>query len=304
MSLTDRLIALTLPVVPRPIVGRVAAHYIAGETLEDAVATVRELNQGGLLATVDVLGEEIRAESEADALAAEYGRLLKAIGREGLQAGVSVKLTGLGLDLAADRCRDRVERLVQWAADVDAFVRIDMEDSSRTDATLALHHDLRERGHGNVGVVLQACLRRTLADARVLADAGADVRLCKGIYREPEAIAHTDREAIRTSYLQSCEVLLAGSGRVAFATHDEKLVSACLQLAGGHERHEFQMLLGVQEGLRARLVAAGERMRVYVPYGRRWYEYSVRRLQENPRIAGHVARATLDRVFSRRPRGS
>jgi proline dehydrogenase len=303
MSVVDRVIARTLPYVPRPVVGRVASRYIAGEHLEDAVGVVQSLNAAGMKATVDALGEDIRTREESRAVLDEYHRALGAIREHRLEAGLSVKPTALGLELSRELCEGQLLEIVAAAGEQGAFVRIDMEDSSHTDETLDLYERVRSLGHENVGVVLQAMLRRTVGDARRLAAQRAEVRICKGIYREPEAIAYVDDDAVRESFVETLDVLRAGGARVAVATHDEALVrSAQARLHHGdvgEAGYEFQMLLGIREDLRSRMVAEGERMRVYVPYGVRWYEYSVRRLKENPRIAGHVARALAARALGR-----
>jgi proline dehydrogenase len=172
-----------------------------------------------------------------------------------------------------------------------------MEDSTTTDDTLRMYRELRDIGLDNVGVVLQARLRRTLDDIAALADLRPNVRICKGIYLEPESIAYTDFEEIRASFVRSLEALVETASFVGIATHDEFLISEGKRIA--RERYEFQMLLGVRESLGQELVRGGERLRIYVPFGRQWYEYSLRRLQENPRIAGYVATDTVGRLLSR-----
>jgi proline dehydrogenase len=308
MTVTDRLVARTLPLVPRPIVGRVAAPYIAGERLSDMVDCVRRLNAGGMRATVDVLGEAITNRAESRAVVDEYERVLDLIRSERLDANLSIKPTAFGLELSPELCHDQVRELVELAASDGTFVRIDMEDSSTTDGTLDLYERLRDDGFENLGVVLQAMLRRTVGDARRVAQRQASVRVCKGIYREPRRLAYQDREIVRRSYLETCRVLAEAGCRVAFATHDERLVYEARHLVQDlqlpPERYEFQMLLGVEEELRALIVAEGHPLRVYVPYGDRWYEYSVRRLQENPSIAGHVTRALVTRIAGRVRGGS
>ena len=233
-----------------------------------------------------------------------YHEALAAIEREGLDANVSVKLTGFGLKLDVDLCRGLVEELVRDAAARGNFVRIDMEDSSTTDDTLRLYRELRERGHDNVGVVLQAYLRRTLTDIRALSDLCPNVRLCKGIYVEPPELAFQEFESVRASFVRALEELLAAGAYVGIATHDEWLVDEAERLVreAGRSRdgYEFQMLLGVSTRLGDRLVRDGHRLRVYVPFGERWYAYSLRRLQENPKIAGYVAADTFGRIFPRR----
>jgi proline dehydrogenase len=299
VTLLDKTIVRLLPVVPRPVVQLFSARYIAGSTLGDAVATVRALNGDGKMATVDVLGEEITREDEARAIAKAYCDVFAAIDREGLDANVSVKPTALGLDLSSDLCRENLELLLA-AADGN-FVRIAMEDSSTTSETLRLYRDLREDGHTNVGVVLQAYLRRTLDDIRSLADLRPNVRLCKGIYVEPPSIAYTDHDAVRANYVRALDALLEADAYVGIATHDEWLIGRALERVDGMARdaYELQMLLGVREERASQLVAAGHRLRVYVPFGEHWYRYSLRRLQENPAMAGTIARATVGRVLGR-----
>jgi proline dehydrogenase len=301
VSLLDRAIVRALPVVPRPVVRRLSAPYISGPSLDDALRVVRRLNAEGKLATIDVLGEEIRSTAESDAIAAAYHQVLARIADEGLDANVSVKLTALGLELSLDTCRAHLEEVVRDARDRGSFVRVDMEDSSTTDATLALYRGLRDAGHENVGVVLQSRLRRTPDDVPGL----ANVRLCKGIYLEPPAIAFQDPDEIRACFVRTLEALLAQGSYVALATHDEKLIGTSLRLVREHglgpEGYELQMLLGVRAERADELVRQGHRVRVYVPYGTHWYEYSLRRLKENPRIAGHVARDTLRRLRAFRP---
>ncbi len=197
---------------------------------------------------------------------------------------MSVKPTAVGLKLGYEVGSANVEALVRHAAETGNFVRIDMEDSTTTDDTLRMYRELREAGLDNVGVVLQARLRRTLDDIAALADLQPNVRICKGIYLEPEEIAFTEFEEIRESYVRSLEALVETASYVGIATHDEFLISEGKRIA--KERYEFQMLLGVRASLGRELVQEGERLRIYVPFGRQWYEYSLRRLQENPRIAG------------------
>jgi proline dehydrogenase len=294
VSLLDRALVSVLPAVPKPVVQLFSARYIAGSTLADAVQVVRRLNAGGKLATIDVLGEEITREDEAHAIAQAYRDVFAAIEREGLASNVSVKLTGLGLNLAYDLCRENLESILAQGQ----FVRIDMEDSSTTDETLRLYRELREDGHENVGIVLQAYLRRTLDDIYAIADLRPNVRLCKGIYVEPPALAFTDYEAVRANYVKALRALSVVDGaHVAIATHDEWLIGEALRLLPAS--YEFQMLLGVREERATQLVHEGHRLRVYVPFGEQWYRYSLRRLQENPAMAGTIARSTVGRLLGR-----
>jgi proline dehydrogenase len=298
MSASNRLLVTTLPLVPKPIVGRVASRYVAGETLDDALRVVRELNAQGAMATIDVLGEEVKEREKATAAVAEYLRVFEAIRQHGLDANVSIKLTLLGLKIDQGFCRDNVGQIAQVARAHGNFVRIDMEDSSCTEATLAIYRELQVR-HGNLGVVLQAYMRRTLADIAALPAEGASVRICKGIYVEPREIAWKGYETVRANYVAALEKMLDRGIYAAIATHDEYLVERAVALLDKRqvprERYEFQMLLGVDEQLRRILIAAGHRLRVYVPYGRDWYPYSMRRLRENPEVARHVLKAMVAR---------
>jgi proline dehydrogenase len=298
LAVLDRAIVRLLPSVPKSMVRRIADRYIAGESLADAVRVVGQLNAEGKSATVDVLGEEVKRPYEASDIVQAYHDVFEAIERHQLDSNVSVKLTGLGLKLGYKLCRRNLETVVRHAAESGNFVRIDMEDSSTTDATLRLYRELREAGLDNVGVVLQARLRRTPDDIAALADLRPNVRLCKGIYIEPPTIAWTSFDLIRAAFVRRLEALLESASYVGIATHDEFLIAEGKRLA--RERYEFQMLLGVRPNLGTSLVRDGERLRIYVPFGRQWYEYSIRRLQENPKIAGYVASDTVGRVFARR----
>jgi proline dehydrogenase len=279
------------------VVQRLSSRYIAGPTLNDALRVVRKLNAKGKLATIDVLGEEISNADEARAIAGQYLDVLARLDAEELDSNVSVKLTGLGLELDLDLCRENLEAVVDDAAARGNFVRIDMEDSTTTDRTLQLYRELRAAGRSNLGVVLQAYLRRTLDDIEGL----DNVRLCKGIYLEPVEIAYKEFEAVRANYVRSLERIVAEGIYVGIATHDEYLIREALRIVRDvpRDRYEFQMLLGVRPDRADELVAEGYRVRVYVPYGTHWYEYSIRRLQENPKIAGYIAADTVGRVLKR-----
>jgi proline dehydrogenase len=301
MGLVDSTIVRFLPAVPKPVVRKISERYIAGEDLDHALVVVRRLNDQGKLATIDVLGEEITSPEEARAIAAAYRESLDAFERGRLESNVSVKPTALGLKLGYDLCRENLEDVVRRAAELGNFVRIDMEDSSTTDDTLRLYRDLRAAGFDNVGVVFQARLKRTLQDIRELADVRPNVRLCKGIYLESPEIAYRDFDSIRASFVQALEELLEGRCYVGIATHDEWLVEQGQRLTGarglGREEYEFQMLLGVRPSLGDELVRGGHRLRIYTPFGDHWYAYSLRRLQENPKIAGYIAADTVGRLI-------
>jgi proline dehydrogenase len=301
VTLIDRALVQMLPAVPRPVVQRLSSRYIAGPELDDAVRVVQELNERGRMATIDVLGEEVTTPEEALLLVDEYRRVFDAIRDVGLDSNVSVKPTGLGLTIDREICRENIAEIVRCAAERDSFVRIDMEDATTTSDTLDVYRELRGESLDRVGVVLQARLRRTLDDVAALADLGPNVRLCKGIYLEPPDIAYEDFDEIRASFVAALRALLDAGAYVAVATHDDWLVDRALELLDerglGPEEYEFQMLLGVREELGDALVRDGHRLRIYVPYGRRWYEYSMRRLQENPRIATYVALDTVNRLL-------
>jgi proline dehydrogenase len=300
VTLLDRAIVRVLPAVPRPVVRRLSQRYIAGPTLDDAVGVVRSLNHEAKMATIDVLGEEITRREEATALLAEYEDVLDRVSREALDSNISVKLTGLGLNLDHEFCCDNISELVREAGARSSFVRIDMEDSSTTSETLALYRELREQGLDNVGVVLQAYMKRTLADIAGLADLRPNVRVCKGIYVEPPAVAFQEFESVRMNFVEAVGALMEAGCYVAVATHDDWVIGEALALIEerglGPSDYEFQMLLGVRPELGDELVREGHRLRIYVPFGRQWYEYSLRRLQENPKIAGYVALDTLKRL--------
>jgi proline dehydrogenase len=295
VALLDRALVRLLPAVPKPLVQRLSSRYIAGPALEDALRVVRALNDEGKLATIDVLGEEISSHDEARAIAGQYHDVLAQIDEQGLNSNISVKLTGLGLELDHELCRDNLEAVVRDAAARGSFVRIDMEDSSTTERTLQLYRTLRDAGHTNLGVVLQAYMRRTLDDLPGL----DNVRLCKGIYVEPHSIAYREFHEVRANYVRALERLVAQGSYVGIATHDEYLIQEGLRVvrdAGlSREQYEFQMLLGVRPERGDELVTDGHRLRIYVPYGTDWYEYSLRRLQENPKIAGYVVRDAVGR---------
>jgi len=300
----DRLIAASLPAVPRPVVRRIADRYIAGETLDDAVSTVRDLNIRGAMATVDVLGEFISRPEEAEETATEYERALDAIAAGQLDANVSVKLSALGIEIDRELVDRTLGRVLTSAERHRIFVRIDMEHSGLTDETLAVYRDLRDAGHEDVGIVIQSYMRRAEADVAALRDLTPSVRLVKGIYIEPEDVAFQTMPEINASYLRLLEQLVDQGSYVAIATHDRALLDGALALIDrrglGQDRYEFQMLLGVAENARRRLIADGHHLRVYVPFGRAWYAYSVRRLKENPRIAGYVAADVVKRLRPRR----
>jgi proline dehydrogenase len=300
MSVVDRAIAFALPAVPKPVVGYFSRPYIAGATADDAFRVVRSLAREGAMATLDILGEFVTTPEEVETNALAYTALLEKIRAEGLQdTNVSVKLTALGLTLDRELCLRKMRDLVGTAARLENFVRIDMEDSPCTDPTLAVYRTLRAEFPGRVGVVLQSRLRRTLDDVDALTEEPANFRLCKGIYLEPREIAYTDPELIRSNFTLALERMIERGAYVGIATHDERLAWEALRLVRKvslpRDRYEFQMLLGVDETLRRILIRDGHRLRVYVPFGEKWHAYSMRRLRENPQVAGYILKALLRR---------
>lgn len=299
MSLFNTVVARTLPYIPKSIVGQVSKRYIAGTTLQDAVRVVQDLNARGMMATLDLLGEDIHDVAEAVATKDEWLKIVRAIHDQKLDSNVSLKLSQLGLRIDGDLCYNNVRAIVQAAREVGNFVRIDMEDSSTTDGTLELYRRLREEGFDNVGVVIQAYLRRSESDVRALVKMKANFRICKGIYIEPEEIAYRDREEVRRNFVMLLRIIMESGCYVGIATHDEYVIEKAYELVHklglAKDRYEFQMLLGVREGLRDSIVRQGHRLRVYVPFGEKWYAYSVRRLKENPQIAGYILKAMFMR---------
>ena len=296
MSLFSRLVVTTLPLVPKFIVGRVAAPYVAGASLDDALATIRQLNAEGAMATIDILGEEVAERAKAAAFTEQYLEVLDAIQRHGVDSNVSVKPTMLGLKIDESYFAENMARLAEAAKERNNFLRLDMEDRTCTDATLRVYKSLHER-YGNVGTVLQAYMRRTVQDIDELPAEGANIRLCKGIYVEPREVAFKGYDTVRANFLAALERMLERGVYAAIATHDEYLVCGALALIRRYgvpkERYEFQMLLGVDPQLRRILLGRGHRLRVYVPFGRDWYQYSIRRLRENPEVARHVLKAMI-----------
>ena len=289
----NRTLVSLLPLVPRPLVWRFSRRYIAGKSLDAALECVQDLNQNGMSATLDVLGEDTTSTDDCLEGRDLYLRALEKIEKQELDCNISVKLSQMGLRFDPELCRSVMRDLVSAAEERRNFVRIDMEDASVTQITLDIYRELR-RQYRCVGTVIQAYLFRTPKDvAQLLEEKIGHLRLCKGIYVESPEIAITDREGIRDAYNEILDQLIEGDAeKIAIATHDRPLVDAALERIEKHqlpkERYEFQMLLGVTEGIRKELVDGGHPLRVYVPFGEQWYAYSSRRLRENPQIAGHV----------------
>ena len=282
-------------------------RYVAGEELADGIVVAQTLNTQGLMATVDNLGESVTSPAQARLATAGYLEALEAIAHDQVDANVSLKLTQLGLDLSRELCVAHLRSILERARELDTFVRIDMESSAYTQRTLDVHAELWNEGFHNVGVVLQTYLYRTAADVERAIEMGVRVRLCKGAYLEPARVAYPHKEDVDANYARLMERLLLHGSYPALATHDERLIRRAMQIADEHglgpERFEFQMLFGVRRDLQLRLVQQGYRVRIYVPYGREWYPYLVRRLAERPANLMFFVRSMVQETLAGRRNG-
>ena len=298
MHLLNRSVVAALPLVPRPVVRYFAGRYIAGETLQDAVNCVRQLNGEGVRATLDVLGEDVTKKEEAVASRMQSNEVLHTIVREKLNSNLSIKLTSLGLKLDKGFCAENVREILKVAAGYGIFVRFDMEDHTCTSDTIDIFQTLH-KDFPATGIVVQAYLRRTRDDVARLASAKTNFRLCKGIYKEAKEIAFQDREEVRRNFVGLLTLMLKEQCYVGIATHDSFLVDAACglikEMGLRKDQYEFQMLLGVRPELRRSLLRDGHVVRLYVPFGEHWYGYSTRRFKENPEIAGYVFKALFSR---------
>lgn len=291
MSLFHNLVVKIVQVMPENVVWIFSKKYIAGKSLQSAVATVQQLNSRGIYATLDVLGESVKTIEEAIEAKNKALEVFNAIVKNKLQANLSIKPTQMGLAIDKEFAYQQILELVKRADSIKNFVRIDMEDSPYTDITLEVYKRIFSE-YKNVGVVLQAYLKRTINDTIILNKIGTNYRLCKGIYIEPATIAYKDKQAIRDNFIKNLELMLKSGNYVGIATHDEYLINKAydliMQMNIPKDKFEFQMLLGVREDLRDKINKDGYKIRIYVPFGEDWYKYSIRRLQENPNIAGHI----------------
>lgn len=296
MSFFDDAILALLPMIPKVLTKRVAGRYVAGESLADAVSTVKLVMGQGTCATVDILGENAESREESEEATSLYMRALAAIQSENLDTNISVKPTHLGLRVDKEFCLGNIDRLVAKAKEIGNFIRIDMEDHTTTTDTLDMYRRLRE-SRGNVGVAIQSYLKRSESDVRAVASQDANFRLCKGIYVEPLDIAYHKMSEINENFMTLLEIMLEAGSYVGIATHDDKLIAASERLIErlglGSKGYEFQMLLGVKERIRREIVSRGHKMRVYVPFGEDWFPYSLRRLKENPKMARNTIRELL-----------
>lgn len=277
--------------------GGFAHRFIAGESVEDAVAAVKGVAAQGLLLTMDYLGESVATTEEADAATRDYLRILDTIVRSGIERNISLKLTQLGLDVDRATCVDNLRRILEPATEHGFFVRIDMENSPYTDVTLQVFETLWGQGYRNIGVVLQSYLMRTEADARRIIALGGRIRLVKGAYKEPKEVAYQKKSDVDDAYLRLMQLLLDESTYPAIATHDPVMLDATRDYAArkgyAKDRFEFQMLFGIRRDLQASLAAAGYPMRIYVPFGEQWFPYFMRRLGERPANIGFVLKSML-----------
>lgn len=296
MGLLEWAVTAAMPLLPTPFMRRLSARYIAGETLDQAAAALRALSQRGHPGIVNLLGEDAEDEAAARAALAEFRRAADRVAADGLDAYVSVKPTHFCLREDPALALRLYRELLGHCAPLGLRVRVEMEDHTTTDATLALFEELR-REFDNVGLVLQSRLLRTPNDIARLAPGPLDVRMVKGIYLEPARIAHVDPEPIRAAFVECCELLHERGARIGFATHDELLATRLLDRVRArglaHDAYELQVLMGVREPLWDAWRAAGHTVRVYVPYGPEWRAYSTRRLRRNPQILRHVLRNML-----------
>ncbi len=290
----NNLIVTFVKLLPKSVVYIFAKPYIAGIKLEDGLNTVKELNKKGICATMDVLGESISNLDEAETAANEILEVLDAIDREKLDSNVSVKPTQIGLMLDEDFCYQKMVSILERAKKYNNFIRIDMEDSATTDRIIKLYRRTKEK-YENVGIVVQAYLKRTIDDVQKLNKDGAHYRLCKGIYIEPEKIAYRDRQKVRDNFMEILEQMFEDGTYVGIATHDKYLIDKSYELIENRsiekDKYEFQMLYGVRSDLRDKINSDGHKIRIYVPFGEHWYHYSVRRLQENPVLAWYITKS-------------
>ena len=296
----NKVIAAILPYFPKKFMWIFSKAYISGETIEDAMRVSKELNGNGIKVTLDVLGEFIKTLEEAEENKKEYLNLIDVTFKSGVDGNFSVKPTSFGMLIDEEACYKHIREIVMKAAYYNSFIRIDMEDSPCTDMEIKLFRRLKTEFPANVGIVIQAYLKRTLNDIKGLADLNSEkyplsFRLCKGIYIEPEAIAYKKYEEVNQHFLEELEYMFRNKIHVGIATHDKPLINGAYKLLKQYNvpknLYEFQMLYGVTPRLRESVVKDGHTMRVYVPFGKKWFGYSTRRLKENPKMASHIIKA-------------
>jgi proline dehydrogenase len=274
-----------------------ARRFIAGETIDEAIPAGRSIEAAGLMLTLDLLGESVATIPEADAATRSYLGVIERIVSSGIERNISLKLTQLGLSIDRATCVDNLRRILDVAARHAFFVRVDMEDSPFTQVTLDIVDTVWQLGYRNVGTVLQSYLRRSLGDAKRLNEMGVRIRLVKGAYKEPRSVAFQQKAEVDASFVEIMKVLLASGAYPAVATHDPVMIEATKVFATERkipaDRYEFQMLYGIRRDLQSQLLSEGYRVRVYVPFGREWFPYFMRRLGERPANIGFVIRGLL-----------
>lgn len=284
-----------MPIVPKAIIKKVASKYIAGPTLEDAIRVTKDFEAKGGTTTIDVLGEFVTERERALHETEMSSKVLTAIKDNKIKTYLSIKPTSLGLDVDFDFAYTNISGIIRKAYDNNIFVRIDMENSPYTDKTFDIFKKLRAEGLDNVGLVIQAMMRRSADDLKMLAPYKPFIRLCKGIYREAPEIAYQGKEEVRDNYKKLFRYMVDNEFKLGIATHDEPLIQFALneieKTKLPQERYEFQMLLGVREERRDSILRAGHKLRIYCPFGEDWYGYSTRRLKENPAMAGMIFKA-------------
>ena len=272
-------------------------RFIAGETLDEAIAAARAIQAGGMNVTLDQLGESVTTISGADAATRIYLQTVDAIVLAGVERNISLKLSQLGLNIDRATCTDNLRRILEASRPHDFFVRIDMEESSTVPATLEVFQSVWDQGSRHVGLVLQSALYRSEEDARRLSDAGVRIRLVKGAYKEPKSVAYQKKADVDAAFVRIMDQLLRTGTYPALATHDPAIIDAARRMAAanriGNDRYEFQMLYGIRRDLQAALVAEGFRLRLYVPFGTQWFPYFMRRLGERPANLAFVLRALI-----------
>lgn len=291
----NQLIAKSVPLMPKPIVRLIASKYIAGEHLSDAIKLTQDFAKLGGATTIDVLGEFVTSKERALQEKLHSIEVIEAIFEYRLPSYLSIKPTSLGLGIDYQFGYDNIHEIVAKAKLLGVFVRLDMENSPYTDNTLKLYKQLRAAGFDNVGVVIQAYMKRSKKDVEELLTYNASIRLCKGIYVEHESIAIKDREQIRTNYKELFDMIIKSDCNLRIATHDDDLINYALNYIKKNnvskDKYEFEMLLGVRENKRNEILNLGHPLRIYVPFGEDWYGYSIRRVNENPDMAGHIFKA-------------
>ncbi len=292
MSLFNSIVTSALPILPKWFAKPFARPYVAGQTEDDAVTHIRALNEKGFSATVDILGEHVLTKEEARDITAQYCHLYDRIANESLDCNISMKPTHVGLNISLAEAMSNITTILKKAQEYENFLRIDMENSPFTDQTIEIYHHCKTI-YNNVGMVIQSYLHRSIDDILFLANDQFNSRICKGIYKESEHIAYQNREEIQDNFLTLAKAMATRNAYSAFATHDQELIDRLLDWITTDkvpkDLFEFQVLYGVpMNGRLEALLGAGYKVRVYVPYGPDWFDYSVRRLKENPKIISYV----------------